>query len=137
MNRCEFIGRLTKDPELRKTNTDISVVKFDLAVNRKFKNEKGESIADFFNVVAWRELAENINKYCKKGSKVYIAGELQNRSYDKKDGTKGYITEVIAYECEFLDPKTDNTSSTTTNENVTNNTNNVESKQIPEDDLPF
>ena len=105
MNRTELIGRLTRDPELTTTNSGIAVLRFGLAVNRKFKDENGENITDFFNIVAWRGLAENINKYCKKGSKVFIAGELQNRSWEKDDGTKAFITEVIANECEFLDNK--------------------------------
>lgn len=108
MNRFECIGRLTKDVELNTTNNGVSVAKFSIAVNRKFKDENGESIADFFNVVAWRGLGENIHKYCKKGSKVFIAGELQNRSWDKEDGTKAYITEIVANECEFLDNKNNN-----------------------------
>lgn len=74
MNRFECIGRLTKDVELNTTNSGVSVAKFSIAVNRKFKDENGESVADFFNVVAWRGLGENIHKYCKKGSKVFIAG---------------------------------------------------------------
>lgn len=105
MQKFMCIGRLTRDPELTTTNSGIAVLRFGLAVNRKFKDENGENITDFFNIVAWRGLAENINKYCKKGSKVFIAGELQNRSWEKDDGTKAFITEVIANECEFLDNK--------------------------------
>jgi single-strand DNA-binding protein len=109
MNRIEIIGRLTKDVDLNTTTNGVSVAKFSIAVNRKFKDENGESIADFFNVVAWRGLGETIHKYCKKGSKVFIAGELQNRSWEKEDGTKTYITEIIANECEFLDTKSNDT----------------------------
>lgn len=105
MNRVEFIGRITKDLKLETTNSGVKFVKFGLAVDRKYKGEDGEKIADFFNIVAWRMLAENVCKYCKKGSKIFVAGELQNRSWDKQDGTKGYITELIASECEFLDTK--------------------------------
>lgn len=108
MNRIEIIGRLTKDVELNTTTSGVNVAKFSIAVNRKFKDQDGNSITDFFNVVAWRGLGENIHKYCKKGSKVYIAGELQNRSYDAEDGTKRYITEIIVNECEFLDNKDTN-----------------------------
>lgn len=105
MQRFECIGRLTKDVELNTTTNGVNVAKFSIAINRRFKNENGESEADFFNVVAWRGLGENIHKYCKKGSKVFIAGEVQNRSWDKEDGTKGYFTEIIANECEFLGNK--------------------------------
>ena len=111
MNRVEIIGRLTKDVELNKTNSGVSVAKVSVAVDRRYKDEEGNKITDFFNVVVWRGLAENIAKYCSKGSKVFIAGELQNRSWEKEDGTKAYITEIIASECEFLDTKktSDNT----------------------------
>ena len=124
MNRVEIIGRLTKDVELNTTNNGVSVAKFSIAVNRKFKDENGESVADFFNVVAWRGLGENIHKYCKKGSKVFIAGELQNRSWDKEDGTKAYITEIVANECEFLDTKNNNENNGTTLQKIDDNADN-------------
>lgn len=104
MNRFECIGRLTRDPEITTTANGINICKFTIAVNRRVK-ENNEQQADFFNVVAWRTLGDNIKQYCKKGSKVFIAGQLQNRSWDKQDGTKGYATDIIAYECEFLDSK--------------------------------
>lgn len=126
MNRIELIGRLTKDVELNTTTNGVNIAKINIAVNRKFKNENGESVADFFNVVAWRGLGENISKFCKKGSKVFIAGELQNRSWDKEDGTKGYITEIIAHECEFLDTKNNESSNEPKNAEL-----------IDDDNLPF
>lgn len=130
MQKFMCIGRLTKDVELNTTNNGVSVAKFSIAVNRKFKDENGESIADFFNVVAWRGLGENIHKYCKKGSKVFIAGELQNRSWDKDDGTKAYITEIVANECEFLDSKN--------NDNSSNNETKLQKiDDNNSDDLPF
>lgn len=107
MNRAEFIGRITKDIEFTTTSTGVSLAKFSIAVDRKFKDADGNKLTDFFNVVAWRGLAETISKYCKKGSKIFIAGELQNRSWEKEDGTKAYITEIIANDCEFLDSKKD------------------------------
>lgn len=133
MNRFECIGRLVNDPELNTTNSGINVSKFRVAVNRRFKDENGEYIADFFNVVAWRGLGDNIHKYCKKGSKVYLAGELQNRSWDKEDGTKAYITELIANDCEFLDNKNNNQ---TTESNAVD-INKVELTKEEEDGLPF
>lgn len=105
MNRVSMIGNLVRDVELNKTSSGVSVAKVSIAVNRKYKDEEGNKITDFFNVVVWRGLAENIAKYCSKGSKVFIAGELQNRSWEKEDGTKAYITEIVASECEFLDTK--------------------------------
>lgn len=102
-----MIGRITRDIELTTTSAGVSVAKFGIAVDRKFKDADGNKLTDFFNVVAWRGLAETISKYCKKGSKIFIAGELQNRSWDKEDGTKAHITEIIANDCEFLDSKKD------------------------------
>ncbi len=127
MNRFEAIGRLTKDVELTTTTSGVSVAKTSIAVDRKYKDQEGNKQTDFFNIEAWRGLAENIAKYCKKGSKVFIAGELQNQSWDKEDGTKGYATKIVISECEFLDSKTENT----------NNNANPELKPIESDDLPF
>lgn len=109
MNRFECIGRLTKDPELTTTtNSGVSVARFSIAVDRKFKKDDGTHDTDFFNCIAWRGIGETINKYCKKGSKIFIAGELQNRSYDAEDGTKRYVTEVVVSDCEFLSTKPTN-----------------------------
>lgn len=108
MNRFECIGRLTKDPELSTTNAGVSVARFSIAVDRKFKKEDGTHDTDFFNCVAWRGIGEIINKYCKKGSKIFISGELQNRSYDAQDGAKRYVTEVVVSDCEFLETKSNN-----------------------------
>lgn len=112
MNRFSIIGRITKEVDLTTTHNGISVAKFNVAVDRKFKNENSEKVTDFFNVVVWRTLAENIAKYCKKGSKVFLSGELQNRSWEAEDGTKRYTTELIASECEFLDNKKDTEENT-------------------------
>jgi single-strand DNA-binding protein len=129
MNNFNCIGRLTRNPELTTTNNGTSVAKFCVAVDRRFKNEAGEKVTDFFNIVAWKGLGENIAKYCKKGSKVFVAGELQNRSYEDKEGNKKYITEIIANECEFLDSKnTNNDEQSQPHANL---------EQINDDDLPF
>ena len=103
MNRSQLIGNLTRDPEQRMTGSGISVATFTVAVQRKFADANGERKADFFNCVAFRALAENTAKYVKKGSKVFVGGALQNRSYDDKDGNKRYVTEIICDEVEFLD----------------------------------
>ena len=128
MQKWIGIGRITKAPELTTTNNGISVCKFTLAVQRKFAKQDGEKVSDFFNIVAWRGLGENIAKYCKKGSKIFIAGELQNRSYDASDGSKRYITEIIANECEFIETKrNDNNIEETTTEYI----------PVSDDELPF
>lgn len=102
MNKAFLIGNLTKDPELRTTSSGISVCTFSIAVNRKFANAQGVREADFFNVVAWRGTADNCAKFLSKGKKVSIVGTIQNRSYDAQDGTKRYVTEIIADDVEFL-----------------------------------
>ncbi len=103
MNRATLIGNLTRDPELRMTSGGIQVCTFSVAVQRRFSNSQGEKLADFFNIVTWRALAENCSRYLHKGSKVFVGGQLQNRSYDAQDGSKRYVTEIIADEVEFLD----------------------------------
>jgi len=110
MNKFIGIGNLVKDPELKTTTNDLSVVKFTLAIPRKFKNAQGEKEVDFLNVVAWRTLADNCGKYLKKGSKCSVVGTVQNRSYEAQDGTKRYITEIVAEEVEFLSTKKEETN---------------------------
>ena len=101
MNRVILIGNLTKDPELSKTNNDLSVCKFTVAVSRSY----GKQETDFFTVIAWRTQADNCARFLKKGSKVAISGSIQNRSYDAGDGTKRYVTEIVADEVQFLTTK--------------------------------
>ena len=102
MNKVILIGNLTKEPELNATSGGVSVCKFTLAVQRKFKNANDEYETDFINIVVWRTLAENCHKFLHKGNKAGIVGTLQTRSYDAQDGTKRYVTEVVADEVEFL-----------------------------------
>jgi len=104
MNKCIFVGNLTRDPELSTIPNGTPVCKFTIAVNRRFANSEGNREADFFNIVVWRQQGENCAKYLKKGSKVGIVGQLQIRTYEQ-DGTKKYFTEIIADEVEFLSPK--------------------------------
>ncbi len=105
MNKVFLIGRLTRDPELRYTGTNLPVATFSLAVNRNFTNQSGEREADFINIVVWRKQAENVKNYLTQGSQVAIDGRLQTRSYDGEDGKKRYITEVVADNVQFLDTK--------------------------------
>ena len=105
MNKVFMIGNLTKDPDVRSTGSGVSVCSFRIAVNRRFANQSGERVSDFFDVVAWRQLADLCGRYLAKGRKVAVYGELQTRSYDAKDGTKRYVTEIIADEVEFLSPR--------------------------------
>ena len=102
MNKCIFIGNLTRDPEIQTTNSGLSVCRFSIAVNRTSRNANGERETDFINIVTWRGLADNCGKYLSKGSKVCVVGSLQNRSYEDKDGNKRYTTDIIAEDVEFI-----------------------------------
>lgn len=96
MNKVVLIGRLTKDPELRYTpGNGIAVSSLTLAVDN-YNSKTGEKGADFIPVVVWGKSAENVAQYCAKGSQIAVSGRIANRSYDAKDGTKRYITEVVA-----------------------------------------
>lgn len=113
MNKVFLIGRLTKDPELRYTSTNTAAASFTVAVNRNFTNQNGEREADFINVVVWRKQAENVKQYLTKGSQVAIDGRIQTRSYDAQDGTKRYVTEVVADNVQFLDSRSASSSGMT------------------------
>ena len=104
MNRAIITGHLCKDPQQRTTQNGISVTSFTVAVQRKYKQD-GQQQADFLNVVCWRGLAENVAKYCAKGSKVGVVGSIQTRSYEDANGARRYVTEIIADEVEFLSSK--------------------------------
>lgn len=105
MNKVFLIGRLTADPELRYTQSDKAYTRFTIAVNRSFKNESGEKDADFISAVAWDKRAETICNYVKKGHRIGIVGRIQTGSYEKEDGSRGYLTDVIISELEFLESK--------------------------------
>ena len=102
MNKVMLIGNLAKDPELITTNNGVSLCKFTLAVQRRFSGNDGEREADFLPIIVWRGQAENCYKYLKKGSKAAISGSVQTRSYEATDGSRRYMTEIIADEVEFL-----------------------------------
>lgn len=108
MNKVIISGNIVKDPEYQKTASGVSVCKFTVAVNRKFKNEKGETESDFINCVAWRNTAEFISKYTHKGNRVGVFGSIQTRSYETQDGSKRFVTEVIAEDVELYTPKAEN-----------------------------
>lgn len=106
MNKCFFIGNLTRDPEHNTTGSGVSFCRFTIAVSRNFSNANGERETDFINIVCWRNLADLCAKYLSKGNKVCVSGALQIRSYDDKDGNRRQAAEIIADEVEFLTPKT-------------------------------
>ena len=108
LNRVVLVGRLTRDPELRVSQSNIPVGTFNLAVNRPFTNQQGERGADFINCVVFRKQAENVSQYLSKGSLVGVDGRLQSRSYENKEGQKVYVTEVVCDSVQFLEPKNSN-----------------------------
>lgn len=107
VNLTILSGGLTKDPELTTTSNGLSKLQFTLAVDRPY-TKNGEKETDFFTIIAWRTLADNCYKYLKKGSRCTVIGSIQTRSYEAKDGTKRYVTEILADRVEFLSSKTEN-----------------------------
>jgi len=136
MNRVFLIGNLTKDPELTTTNSGISLCKFTLAVQRRFSGNDGEREADFLPIIVWRGQADNCYKWLKKGNKAGVTGTIQTRQYDAPDGTRRYITEIVADEVEFLSSRNGGDESS---ENVKPQAKDVVTKfePIDDDNLPF
>ena len=109
MNKVCLIGRLTKDPEVRYTQTNNTLVtNFTVAVNRRFSNQNGEREVDFISIVAWSKTGELCSKYFKKGQQIGIVGRIQTRNWDDDQGVKHYVTEVVAEEAYFADSRRDN-----------------------------
>ena len=102
-----MIGNVVAEPETRTTQSGVAQCTFRIAVQRRFTNSKGEHEADFLNIVAWRKTAEFCGKYVTKGSKVAIDGSIQTRSYDAKDGSKRWVTDIIADNVEFFNKRED------------------------------
>lgn len=142
MNKTILLGRLTKNPEIKFSQTNnVKVATFSLAVNRKYVKQGEERQADFFNIVAYSKLADFVEKFLKQGIQVCVNGRLQTRNYEDKNGIKRYVTEVIAEEIDFADSYTkiesnaDNTQETVSED--------LKEKDTSEDfisngdDLPF
>lgn len=108
LNRALLVGRLTRDPELRRTGSGKAVTSFNLAVERNFKSDDQE--ADFINCVCWGKIAENTERYCSKGSLVSVDGRIQTRNYENNQGQKVYVTEVIADSVQFISTRNNNTA---------------------------
>lgn len=104
MNNIMLIGRIANDLELKEVG-EGKVVNFSIAVNKGVKNAEGNYEADFFQVVVWNNIAENLVKFCKKGDQIAVSGRLQNRSYDTDNGFKRYVTEIVANNIQFLQSK--------------------------------
>ena len=142
INNVTLVGRMTRDAELRYTPQNQAVATFTLAVNRNFKNANGEREADFINCVIWRQQAENLANWAKKGVLIGITGCIQTRSYENQQGQRVYVTEVVAETFQLLEspkdresgyqPKADNQPDFGRNNNLSGNP-----MDISDDDLPF
>ena len=140
MNKVILMGRLTRDPEVRYTQTSNTVVaSFSLAVNRRFVKQGEERQADFINIVAWSKLGEFCSKYFKKGQQVGVIGRIQTRTWDDDQGQKHYVTEVVAEEAYFAESKRDGEASNASFENTIGNTmpGGTDFEVSSSDDLPF
>lgn len=143
INSVNLTGRLTRDPELRVSQSDIAIGNFTLAVNRNFTDRNGERQADFINCVAFKKTAELLKQYVSKGSQIGVTGRLQSRSYENKEGQRVYVTEVVVENLVFLDTKSDNSQQSTNNYNQQSNVSvgqnpfGNSTSDITDEDLPF
>ena len=145
INSICLVGRMTRDAELRYTPSNQAVATFTLAVNRNFKNQAGEREADFINCVIWRQQAENLANWAKKGALIGVTGRIQTRSYDNQQGQRVYVTEVIADSFQLLESRNSQNQQQSVpdfksvpdfsrNDSPFGNTNPMD---ISDDDLPF
>ena len=114
LNKVILIGNLTADPELKTTAGGVSVCSFRIGVQRRFRDSNGQSVSDFINIVAWRQTAEFISKFFRKGRPICIVGSIQTRDYTDQQGNKRYVTEVVADEASFVESKSSQDASYTT-----------------------
>lgn len=140
INRVVLVGRLTRDPELRRTQNETAVASFTLAVDDRVKDAEGKSTTSFINVTVWNNQADNVAKFCRKGALVGVDGRLRQRSFEKRDGTKGSVIEIIADSVQFLEPK--GTREIPNEEFIPDETpadesKNLDSIDVTDDDLPF
>ncbi len=143
INRVVLVGRLARDPELRRTSNGTAVSSFTIAVdNFRSKNSNNEKTASFIPCTIWNQQAENLVKYIKKGGLVGVEGRLMQRTYDRKDGTKANVVEVLCDSVSFLESKNSNNVQSATNGYESDNDNNIDNNNldtidIVDDDLPF
>ena len=145
MNSVQLIGRLTKDLDLRYTQSGKAVATGTLAVNRRFKNASGESEADFINIQIWDKSAENLVNFTRKGSQIGVNGRIQTRNYENKEGARVYVTEIVVENFTLLESKKDGASNGQTGQSNNRSSHqpsdpfssHSESIDISDDDLPF
>ena len=137
LNSTCLVGRLTKDPELRYTPNNQAVATFSLAVNRNFKNQNGDCEADFINCVIWRQQAENLANWAKKGALIGITGRIQTRNYENQQGQRVYVTEVVADSFQLLEFNKQNDQGRSQSHSRQGFERQAEPMDISDDDLPF
>ena len=139
MNRVILIGNLANDPESRTTQSGIAQCSFRLAVQRRFKGANGERETDFLPVVCWRQTAEFAQRYLAKGRKVAVEGSIQTRSYDAQDGSKRYVTEIIADSVEAVGGREDGAQNAQNERSTQKPAQNHQMgfTEVDDDDLPF
>lgn len=137
LNSTCLVGRLTKDAELRYTTNNQAVATFTLAVNRNFKSQNGEREADFINCVIWRQQAENLANWCKKGALIGITGRIQTRSYENQQGQRVYVTEVVADNFQLLEFNKQNNQGYSQENSQPDFSQQAEPMNILDSDLPF
>lgn len=135
INNVTLIGRLTRDPKLQYTNSNIATAQFNIACNRNFKNSNGEYDADFINCVMWRDQAERFCEWTRKGMLVGITGRIQTRSYEGNDGKRVYVTEVVAENFQVLEKRDNTANQNSMNEQMPPNF--ASPMNIEDSDLPF
>lgn len=136
MNKCQFIGRLVRDPELRHTQSGVSICNFTLAIERKYK-VNDEKVTDFINFVAWRGVGEVISKYLTKGQQMGVSGSLEIRSYEDKDNVKRYIPEINVDDIYFVGNKKDGNAASDSFDKTGADDGFTDVPVPSEDDLPF
>lgn len=137
INNVVLVGRLTRDPELRYTPSNVAVATFSLAVNRNFKNQAGDYEADFISCIMWRQQAENFANWLKKGALVGITGRIQTRSYDNQQGQRVYVTEVVAETFQLLEKRDNSANQSNIEEQMPASFGATNPLDISDDDLPF
>lgn len=137
MNKAFLLGRLTKDPEIRYTPTGKVVCQFTLAVDRPFANQEGQKEADFINIILWGKSAEQFGNTVRKGQRILVEGRIQTRSYEAKDKTKRYITEVVAERFEYIEKRDQANNSTVTTNNPGQSFESIGSAVDFDEQIPF
>lgn len=137
LNSVCLVGRLVRDPELRYTPSNQAVATFSLAINRNFKSQNGEREADFINCVIWRQQAENLANWAKKGALIGITGRIQTRSYENQQGQRVYVTEVVAEQFQLLESRKDREAGQSQDYSQPDFSRQSEPISIDDDSLPF